>query len=693
MSKDSNIMGFHSIKNKAHFNTFNLDRRNLFTAKIGQLLPIFCEEVIPGDEIKINMQHFSRSMPVQTAAFTRLKENIQFFFVPYTALWSFYRDAMKNIPTNQSDQPNTMRADSASSSVSLSTELPNFSSGAIYKWFHYVAAKFNDSSVNNVGGSHSLRVAESARLLQALGYGNFTTISKLYRDNEDKPTTLMLDGSPVSGVAIPTTPVGVRVSPFRLLAYHKIANDFYRYQKWEEYCAPACNVDYLLQNVPNMDNFLDDTTFASWTSKENSINSYLFDMEYSRLPLDRFNGGLPRAQFGDESVVNLGSSSVTPELTLNTTKDTVTSLKNGTDIGIYGLNNGIEVQFNDTNSRFGEDQPFNITGRTKKGVGLDEEGYLYASKTIDGEEVSGKLDSIQGRLSVYGSGTSKQVVTDVTGSVSLDGNLSSTMSIIALRRATALQRYKEIQECNDSDFCSQIEAHFGVRPNSHGSKSKFLGGYSAVYDINPQINQNLTGDNVANIQAAPTASGNGSCRFKVADDYGVVIGIYRITPQLDYADVGLDSRNLMVDASDYPIPELDSIGMDTLKINSLVVKDYPINGNVDLGGVNTSYAYAPRYLDFKLSFDRFSGAFLSSLRTWVTGQQMDMLQKVAMSAPLGGSVGYFLYNLLYCPPRLTANVFVNNAYDGIDNDQFMVGSFIGCSVKRKLSVYGLPYSN
>ena len=54
MSKDSNIMGFHSIKNKPHFNTFNLDRRNLFTAKIGQLLPIFCEEVIPGDEIKIN---------------------------------------------------------------------------------------------------------------------------------------------------------------------------------------------------------------------------------------------------------------------------------------------------------------------------------------------------------------------------------------------------------------------------------------------------------------------------------------------------------------------------------------------------------------------------------------------------------------------------------------------------------------
>ena len=146
-------------------------------------------------------------MPVQTAAFTRLKENIQFFFVPYTALWSFYRDAMKNIPTNQSGQPNTMRANSASESVSLATALPNFSSGAIYNWFHYVAAKFDDANVNNVGGSHALRVAESARLLQSLGYGNYTTISKLYRDNEDNPTTLMLDGTPVSGVNEPTSPV------------------------------------------------------------------------------------------------------------------------------------------------------------------------------------------------------------------------------------------------------------------------------------------------------------------------------------------------------------------------------------------------------------------------------------------------------------------------------------------------------
>ena len=511
MSKDSNIMGFHSIKNKAHFNTFNLDRRNLFTAKIGQLLPIFCEEVIPGDEIKINMQHFSRSMPVQTAAFTRLKENIQFFFVPYTSLWSFYRDAMKNIPTNQSGQPNTMRADSASASTQLATALPSFSTGVIYDWFKYLGSKFADAKINNVGGSHALRVAESARLLQALGYGNYTTISKLYRDSELAPTKLMLDGSPVDGINVPTTPVGVRVSPFRLLAYHKIANDFYRYAKWEEYCAPACNVDYLSQASPKMDSFLGQSAFDSWTSQDNELNSYLFDMEYSRLPLDRFNGGLPSAQFGDESVVNLGASSVSNDVSLVfSNKISNGQHANGVVVSTAPVDDGKVPDGDYTFNRSNYTQGENVVDSS---LGFDSSLLpRYANMNIQ-------------------SGNPHEVLGFVGKLNNVDGS-SSELSIIALRRATALQRYKEIQECTDSDFCSQIEAHFGVRPNSHGTKSKFLGGYSSVFDINPQINQNLTGDNIANIQAAPTATGNGSCRFKVADDYGIVIGIYRITPQL-----------------------------------------------------------------------------------------------------------------------------------------------------------------
>ena len=639
MSKnDAAVMGFHSIKNKPHFNRFNLGRRNLFTAKIGQLLPIFCEEVLPGDEINIDMTHFSRSMPIQTAAFTRLKENIQFFYVPYSALWSFYREAMQNMTLGQNGQNISHRASGLSDSVDLATALPSFPSNAMSNWLRYCLKNFADASFNNVAGSHALRVTESARLLQALGYGNFTSFSKLQRNDENDPTRISLDGVDVDITDIDEETNGVSVSPFRLLAYHKIANDFYRYDKWQEYVASSCNVDYLSQTSPSMT--FGQSVYASWGSSDNYGKSFLFDMEYSNLPLDRFNGGLPNSQFGDESVVSLSSGG-----TLNA-------------LGGYDLS---ELQVPSVK---------NINGRPVLSVDLS---------TVDSSTSNNvKVDSTGTIGSDGASHTLSNLALNDTNTVNVPSkfytvpvpNGSPSLSILALRRATALQRYKEIQECNDADFCSQIEAHFGVKPNSHGSKAKFIGGYSSVFDINPQINQNLTGDNVANIQAAPTSNGNGHCKFKVGDDYGVVIGIYRITPQLDYAGIGLDSRVLMTDASDYPIPELDSIGMDTLKVNDLYKADAPFFGHENLGGVNTSYAYAPRYINWKTSFDRYQGAYLSSLRTWVTGQDSAMIKSYADISTVGGSMQSLTSDLLYCPPKLIDNIMVNNKHDGIDNDHY-----------------------
>ena len=43
----------------------------------------------------------------------------------------------------------------------------------------------------------------------------------------------------------------------------------------------------------------------------------------------------------------------------------------------------------------------------------------------------------------------------------------------------------------------------------------------------------------------------------------MIIGIYRAVPQLDYSHVGIDRNLFKSDATDFPSPELDSIGMQT----------------------------------------------------------------------------------------------------------------------------------
>ena len=165
--------------------------------------------------------------------------------------------------------------------------------------------------------------------MQALGYGNFTSFSKLQRDDEESPSAIMLDGVNVDISDVDTETNGVSVSPFRLLAYHKIANDFYRYDKWQEYVASSCNVDYLSQTSPFMT--FGESVFDSWGSVDNYKKSFLFDMEYSNLPLDRFNGGLPNSQFGEESVVSLNGASVEVLSGYTNSETTVPVVKHASD--------------------------------------------------------------------------------------------------------------------------------------------------------------------------------------------------------------------------------------------------------------------------------------------------------------------------------------------------------------------------
>ena len=243
--------------------------------------------------------------------------------------------------------------------------------------------------------------------------------------------------------------------------------------------------------------------------KSNQLN--LLDMRFSNLPLDYFTGVLPTSQFGSESVVNLNLGSASGNATIS------------------GSTSDDRTRWSATSAVGGE--------VLKVGDG---------GTTIDAYTSTGP----HGFTHTHA----------IEGSAKIDTNLSGSLSIIALRNAIAVQKYKEIQLANDIDFASQIEAHFGIKPDEKDENSIFIGGSSSMININEQINQNLVAGQKASYGAAP--QGNGSAGIKyTAKTYGVVIGIYRCTPVLDFAHNGIDRTLLKTDASDFVIPELDSIGM------------------------------------------------------------------------------------------------------------------------------------
>ena len=82
---------FAPVQNKLPRNPFDLSRDVLFTSPAGLLLPNFVQEVQAGDFMKLNVANFSRTQPLNSAAFARIREVTDFFFVPYSLLWSKYK--------------------------------------------------------------------------------------------------------------------------------------------------------------------------------------------------------------------------------------------------------------------------------------------------------------------------------------------------------------------------------------------------------------------------------------------------------------------------------------------------------------------------------------------------------------------------------------------------------------------------
>ena len=66
---------------------FNLSYEKKFTCDMGQLIPVMCDEVVPGDFFKIGNQAVIRFQPLVAPILHEIKMYVHLFFVPYRLLW------------------------------------------------------------------------------------------------------------------------------------------------------------------------------------------------------------------------------------------------------------------------------------------------------------------------------------------------------------------------------------------------------------------------------------------------------------------------------------------------------------------------------------------------------------------------------------------------------------------------------
>lgn len=284
----SKLFGNFDVNNKPHRSGFDLSRRNLFSAKVGELLPVFCENVLPGDHWKLSASSFTRTQPVESAAFTRIFEYVDFFFVPYRLLW---RNAHASF-TQLSDAKNV--ALSPTSTQNINDKVP-------YIGIYAVLGYLNKTKItkSEVGSDY---VQDVLKLLTYLGYGDFLRLYKQSQNSLENLTTLIDN---------------YNVSLLPLLAYQKIYFDFYRNSQWEVNQANAYNVDYM--NAQSTD------FFTYMDSNVDIASTGVFNLRYANYAKDILIGLLPSAQYGDAA-----------KLTTNST-GSFNIAPNGLNLGEFGV--------------------------------------------------------------------------------------------------------------------------------------------------------------------------------------------------------------------------------------------------------------------------------------------------------------------------------------------------------------------
>lgn len=84
---------------------FDLSYEKKFTCDMGQLIPIFCDEVVPGDVFTIGSEVLVRAMPLIAPIMHQINVFTHWFFVPYRLLWEDWEEFITGGKDGQVDIP------------------------------------------------------------------------------------------------------------------------------------------------------------------------------------------------------------------------------------------------------------------------------------------------------------------------------------------------------------------------------------------------------------------------------------------------------------------------------------------------------------------------------------------------------------------------------------------------------------
>lgn len=425
---------FAKQKSKANLqrNAFDLSRSDIFSASAGMLLPCFVEEVNPNEHFEITPSSFLRTMPLNTAAYTRLKQNVEFYFVPYRLLLRQFPQFIVGTEYG----------------ISSFNNLNTYKESLPYLDMQKTLLALVGAANTPVSSDHSVDTLGypawrgTLRLLDLLGYG--VSASDVVKAAKANPSMSLSDIA------------ALKVNPFRLLAYQKIYFDYYRNPLYELNNPQAFNIDSLYTSS-SASNYL-----SPWSNSPSATNDQ-FLLRYRNWKKDYFNALSPYFQGSDY----LSDDIPAPTFPGTSGSSIYTDTTAGNKIGELGGRPSIPFGFNMANLRsaFALDKLYRLTiaagdgdyaSQIRAHYGFDFPHDSYKSTFLGGIDAPVTISEV-----ITTATTERGEAADIFGK-GLSANRDKTIRFDSKEHGVILGIFSVVPEC---DYSSSMLDKFNQKFN------------------------------------------------------------------------------------------------------------------------------------------------------------------------------------------------------------------------------------
>jgi len=564
----------------ANIRRSSFDRSHAYktTFDVDYLIPIFVDEVLPGDTFSLRSTHLCRLTTLVQPIMDNLRLDLQFFYVPNRLLWDNWEDFITG-----GDQPVAWTGENPADKLflpqAISTETNGYAERSIYDYFGL--------PTKVAGYRHTVLPLRAYNLIW----------NEYFRDQNLQESLPVWTGDADPKVD-PTT--GEESTNTNAVPYvYKLMRRNKRYDYFT-----SCLVG--LQKGP-------------------AVGIGIAGGDSGRLPVQGL--ALPQVSVVTSSSNTSGATLVSqngyvPQYTFGTSTSSVTAtIPTASDPQKVS---DVVVNSSLTSNPLTSGGYFTADGSATGQYLLDPRVVVDGSLPIGTASLQTKFNNITT------SDAAKYVgpLTSANWPVYVDLSVASSVTINSLRTAITLQRWYEINARAGSRYIENILAHFSVHAQDYRlQRPEYLGGSKCYVSINPTVQSSSTDSTSPQGNLAAYALSTDSKRLftKSFVEHGWIIGLASVTSDLTYQD-GLDRMWSRFNKYDFYWPTFAHLGEQEVKNKELYCQSDSVMDSTTGVAVNDMpFGYQERYAEYRYKPSKITGLFRSNatgtLDSWHLSQK------------------------------------------------------------------------